>query len=766
MKKHTQPPRVAMVLVATTFLFTAAHAGLAAQLSLVATQSDLRAAAGDPDSSIVPSALSYNPVLGKLLVVGGGSNGAILEWDMSNGSSTLLVPSANWSSAAFAAAYVPRLGSYLIAAGGSDDVLLEVQPDDPNQTPSVYVQPALLASYPAGGLVVNQFYAYYKNQRTGLQQTVNRVNLTGSPITDEELITKAMFDAYGLAGPSQELAMDSAGDIYVAGRPLSTSNNAVRGFYRFSEADSALVPFLTFDEITAYTGQSSVRIYGNAFDRFDALYFFDIYSSSIIRRDRFGNLSTLVTSDEVRDFFGDPEMQVHVSYMIVVNDKLVCISGTVSGHVFAIDLPQAENDLSTIPGADYEPGGPTYTYELGRYEITNAQYCVFLNDAELTMQTDPNNPRCSHMWIYPLNGDVFMTDVTAYSPGNDWYDRTLYKTSDLPDSKIKYDITQAPGSRFYVLPGFDHHPVGTISWFGAVKYCNWLTVRNGYSADQICYTEGTSRSDWFPITASNWSSQGLLPAERLELVRNYRGYRLPMDGVNYDNGGPGLAHSWNIATNPYNEWYKAAAWDPNAPDTVRPGPGEDEEVQPDHWIYGFGSDVYEPADENTSLSVTIFQETTPVGWYNGVNTLLDGTVTHDTRNQYGLYDLAGNVSEWNTDTVLEYPWDSNYRAQRGGTYLSSVGWFTNTFRRTYSARYYAENWEGFRILRSAGYGDFDGDCAIDGTDYLFLSEALSGPEIMITPGNGWEACDGDGDEDVDVADYAATQILGGWTCPS
>ena len=630
----------------------------------------------------------------------------------------------------------------------------------------MFLQPTLLGSYPAGGLVADRYYAYYKNQQTGLQQTVNRVSLTGSPAVEEELVTKAMFDAYGLAGPSQQLAMDRSGELYLSGRPTATQNNTVRGIYRYFEDDGGLVPYLTFDEITAFTGQSSLRIYGMAFDHLDALYFFESYSGSIIRCDRYGNLSTLATTDEVRGFFGDPEMQVHVSYMAVVNDKLVCISGNVSGHVFAIDLPLVEADLATVPGTDYEPGGPTYPYHIDRYEITNAQYCVFLNDAELALVTDPNDPRCTHMWIRSINGDVFMTDVTSYSPGNEWDNRTLYKTSDLPDSKIKYDISQAPGSRFYVLPSYDHHPVGTVSWYGAAKFCNWLTIRNGYGTEQRCYHEGDSPVDWYAITASDWVNQGLLPEDRFELVRRYRGYRLPMDGVNVDNTGPGVAHSWNIATNPYNEWYKAAAWDPNAPDTVRPGPGDYEEVQPDHWIFGFGADVYEPVDENTGQSFTIFPETTPVGWYNGINTLADGTSTRDTRNRYGMYDLTGNVSEWVTDTSLVYPWDTDDRAQRGGQYeLSDLRWCTNTYRSIYIGRYFAENSEGFRIMRSAGYGDFDGDCSIDAADYRFLEAAIAGPGITISPGHGWEASDGDGDADIDLVDYAVTQLLSGWRCP-
>ena len=132
MPMHKQRRPGATSLFAVVFLFTIAQAGFAARLSLVASQMDLRSAAGDPNASFVPSAVSYNPVLGKLLVAGGGTNGCVIEWDMTSGVSTLIVPRANWgggsSPAVFAAAYAPRIGSYLIACGGDVDALLAAQP--------------------------------------------------------------------------------------------------------------------------------------------------------------------------------------------------------------------------------------------------------------------------------------------------------------------------------------------------------------------------------------------------------------------------------------------------------------------------------------------------------------------------------------------------------------------------------------------------------------------------------------------------------------
>lgn len=748
-------------------LAAGAAAARAADLSVWAFQADLRAAAGDPATALPPGALAYNPVSGRLLIACGSTNATIFEWERGATTGTVLVARAAWGAAGdpapYGAAYVPARGTYLVASGGGDDVIFEVAPGVAGQTPVVYLAP-VPPTFPAGGLVEDGTYAYYKNQWTGVQQTVNRVTLTGPPASEEEYIPKAAFDAWNLAGPAQQLALDSAGVLHLAGRPAATGGDAVRGIYRWDAGAGALVPVLTFAQITAFTGQTHVGIYGMTFDAADCLYFYEIYSGSIIRRDRRGGLSTLLTAEDVRALLGDPQMQVHPSYMQVVNTDLVFVSGNVSGHVLAARLPLVEPDMVAIPATDHEPGGPAYTYHIGRFEITNAQYCVFLNDAERIRETAPDDPRCAHMWIDPLTGDVYMMDVTGLPYGPEWYDRTLYKTSDLPDSKIKYDPARAPGSRFYVLPGFAHHPVGTVSWFGAAKFCNWLTLHAGLDAGQRCYREGTSKHDWVPVTAGDWAARGLLPAERFALVREHRGYRLPMDGVNTDGSGPGVAHSWNNTANPYNEWYKAAAFDPAAPDTVRSGPGDGELVPPDHWTFGFGADACTAADANLALSDPPYEETTPVGWYDGVHTLADGTPTADTRNRYGLYDLCGNAAEWIGDTTLNYPWDATYRATRGGRWSNSdPRWATNSIRVVTIARYYAENNLGFRVVRAAGYADFDGNGAVDPADFALLAAALGGPDVPADPALGHAACDADGDADVDLADCRRFQVLFGVT---
>ena len=39
-----------------------------------------------------------------------------------------------------------------------------------------------------------------------------------------------------------------------------------------------------------------------------------------------------------------------------------------------------------------------------------------------------------------------------------------------------------------------------VSWEGGMKYCNWLTLRDGLGLVQRRYREGTNRLDWAPVT--------------------------------------------------------------------------------------------------------------------------------------------------------------------------------------------------------------------------------------------------------------------------
>lgn len=338
--------------------------------------------------------------------------------------------------------------------------------------------------------------------------------------------------------------------------------------------------------------------------------------------------------------------------------------------------------MSLIPGGG---AGPAYSFRISTFEITNEQFAAFLNDAE----ANQGNARGANL-RFDSSGDVGLTGGYAKD--------AFYDVSDNYDSRqgganpiIRYNPSAPVGSRYSVAPGYEDFPVGGVGWLGAVKFCNWLTLDAGLGEDARCYTEGPLESDWYPVVIDkiSWSGRDLNDSERALLVSNYQGYRLPMDNLGTNSGPIGQQE------NPYNEWYKAAAYDPAAPDTTRRGPGQ-ELVSPDHWIYGAATDTLTNPDANFRNSRDPFEPImTPAGYFNGINLLDDGrTPTRNAHTRWGTYDMAGNMMEWVQDQCLL----PSHRAVRGGSFADGSGGLAATIRSLENARLNS-TYTSFRVVR-------------------------------------------------------------------
>ncbi|MCB9867578.1 MAG: SUMF1/EgtB/PvdO family nonheme iron enzyme [Phycisphaerales bacterium] len=291
---------------------------------------------------------------------------------------------------------------------------------------------------------------------------------------------------------------------------------------------------------------------------------------------------------------------------------------------------------------------------MGRYEITNAQFAAFLNDAQLDGGA---TGRGSNMYFQD-DGRIRIADGGP----------TIFRTGG--QLGITYNSSAPLGSRFgtQFVSGTDMsvHPVHTVSWFGALKFANWLTIDRGLGESERAYTEGATADGWHPVTISSmdWTTRDLNASERQALVNDVKGFRLPMDN-----------HSATASA--YNEFYKAAAWDP---------------IDGVNHVYGFGRDTIDQRDANATglnpnwpaLPDDPFergfnpQQTTPVGFYDGTNWQQsdwnwpdDSFATFQTRaneNAYGVFDLSGNVMEWGQDQRSD---GSDERALRGGSWSGS-----------------------------------------------------------------------------------------------
>jgi len=342
------------------------------------------------------------------------------------------------------------------------------------------------------------------------------------------------------------------------------------------------------------------------------------------------------------------------------------------------------------PGARSRRGcGPAYDYEVARFEVTNGQYAAFLNDAEF--HNEAQNPgfgdeRGANMAFRapPFGGDVGL--ITG--DGGD-----VDAIFDISRSLLTYDDVRPPGHRFSVVSGKAGHPVVGVSWIGAVKYSNWLTIDQGLGLGSRCYAEGESELDWFPRTIGNEiggtqaatnAVRDLTEAERAALVADHDGYRLLMD-----QGGISVG-AVNAVPRPFNEWYKAASYDPAAPDlprTIFVGfPFEEHTVPADHWAHAFGRDPLTDADANYRGSGDPFDNpdaaviaTTPVGYYDGTD---HGGLfqTNPDDNRYGIADMSGNVWEFLNDQVTITDSLTPDRAIAGGSYRSNLRQVTSANR--------------------------------------------------------------------------------------
>ncbi len=418
-------------------------------------------------------------------------------------------------------------------------------------------------------------------------------------------------------------------------------------------------------------------------------------------------------------------------------------NGVVQSRTVSLTLaaPGFTVNEAVVSDSARQPGGPNYPFAVGKFAVTNQEFVAFLNQA----LASPTDARGHYLYFDTTTGDVYLhatlTGESSPGPGS----RSIRVFSPAIAEQIRYD----QGRFEAVISPVDYslHPLTGVSWYGAVKFCNWLTIDQGMSPAQRCYGEGPDAdlAAWRPITVSidDWRRRDLGTTERERLVTLCEGYRLPMDDGS-DNLDPAVD-----GADAFNEWYKSAAWN---------------ESGRRNNLFGFGRDVLSSADANFRDSGDPFDNgTTPVGFYDG-SMQPPSFSTSAGANSFGLFGMSGNVFQWMQCRFSDHAGSISFRTIRGGNWNDAAASpHLRTTARTFTMPSATDARIGFRVVRSlrAGAGDADSDGDIDAHDLGILVLCARGPGRDVP--TGCHRSDADADGDSDLRDAALLQ--NGFTGP-
>ncbi len=249
------------------------------------------------------------------------------------------------------------------------------------------------------------------------------------------------------------------------------------------------------------------------------------------------------------------------------------------------------------------PVHPVYvdSFYMGKYEITNGQYCAFLND------------------LYPSQLRVVSGIVYASSDISDSYPYCDTNYS-LPEQQSQIEYSNGVFSvRTKLGRSMSNYPVVMVSWHGAAAYCNWLSQQE---VKEPCYDLSTWKCDF---------------------LRN--GYRLPTEAeweYAARGGLSGKRFPWgDTISHTQANYYSDSSYS--------------YDISPTRGYHPLWVDGNPPSGINPYTSPVAFfdgslRQKSDFGWPGS----LSSYQTRSGANGYGLYDMTGNVwercNDWHSDT--------------------------------------------------------------------------------------------------------------------
>ena len=124
-----------------------------------------------------------------------------------------------------------------------------------------------------------------------------------------------------------------------------------------------------------------------------------------------------------------------------------------SDGVPKIEIPEG---FILVPSGSFERDGYTITltndFYMGKYEVTNAQYCDMLNYA---------------------NGQGYLTVTSSSVKNSSGNSQELLNMDDIY-CEISYS-----GGTFVLDSGKDNHPAIEVTWYGSAFFCNMISEQEG-----------------------------------------------------------------------------------------------------------------------------------------------------------------------------------------------------------------------------------------------------------------------------------------------
>ena len=279
-----------------------------------------------------------------------------------------------------------------------------------------------------------------------------------------------------------------------------------------------------------------------------------------------------------------------VSIVGCSNSDSSSTSSNCSGGYSQPAAPLVQYGLVTVgnPGNSADTtgfGAVSYTYQIGKYDVTIAQYSAFLN---AVAKADPNGLYNNNMAI-----DLNIAGISR---------------SGVSGSYV-YSVMNNGGDS-------SNKPIAYVSWFNAARFANWMANGQPVGLQSVGTTEDGAYN----------------------LINAANGMAVPKNTCNPNTGG---AVAYWIPTE--NEWYKAAHYSPTINNTGSPG----YYLYATQSNSAPGNTIGNAANQMNVILGVNFSVTQIATLSATQNYLTNVGAFTGSASYYGTYDQNGNLYQWN-----------------------------------------------------------------------------------------------------------------------